>query len=291
MKKVWRKLQFLAVGLAVICIFNSLYLSTNAKCEIQREEIVLAKSKSSTKSIIQYAKANQKTYEALEYAWSLLQNYAVGSNYLSDPYVTGSDGYYSYEGHILTAEQYAELNGVALSVTEGLTTDYEKIEAIMKYVAQNLYYDMDYYYGKTASTYVHPYDVWTSKISVCAGYARLVRTFLISIGIPCIDIYGNNHEYNAAYDRQNGKWIFVDATWACGNQYSAKKGKVSGSYKGEFFDPSIDFISKLKNHEVYNLYDLTMEDGSYWLSTDRSDWNNTDKWTITLQPHSGRQVK
>lgn len=294
MNSIGKMIKLWALCLTVVFSTNAVGIETNAdvtESKIAREHISYAKGKSSTKSIVQYTKANQQTYDAQAYAWSLLNTYAQGSNYLNDPYVTGSDGYYSYEGHLLTTEQYAELNGVALSVTEGLATDYEKIEAIMKYVAQNLYYDMDYYNGKSASTYVHPYDVWTSKVSVCAGYARLVRTFLISIGIPCMDIYGNNHEYNAAYDRQNGKWIFVDATWACGNQYTAQKGKVAGKYKSGFFDPGIDVISTLKNHEVYNLYDLSMEGGASWLSTDRSDWSDTDKWVLALQPHAGRQTK
>lgn len=294
MQSIGKMVKLWALCLTVVVAANTVEIQTNAdvsESRIAREHIAYAKTKSSSKSIVQYTKVNQQTHDALQYAWDLLNTYAVGSNYLNDPYVSGSDGYYSYEGHMLTTEQYAELSGVAQSITEGLSTDYEKIETVMKYVANNLYYDMDYYNGKTASTDVHPYDVWTSKISVCAGYARLVRTFLISLGIPCMDIYGDNHEYNAAYDRQNGKWIFVDATWACGNQYSAKKGKVAGKYKSGFFDSDIDFISTLKNHEVYNLYDLSMEGGASWLSTDRSNWSDIGKWVIALQTHAGRQTK
>ena len=47
---------------------------------------------------------------------------------------------------------------------------------------------------------------------MCSGYAKLMRTLCISIGIPCMDLEGHAHEYNAVYDSENAKWIFVDAT-------------------------------------------------------------------------------
>ena len=58
---------------------------------------------------------------------------------------------------------------------------------------------------------------------MCSGYASLMRTLCISIGIPCMDLEGHAHEYNAVYDSENAKWIFVDATWCSSNSYTVDK--------------------------------------------------------------------
>lgn len=235
---------------------------------------------------------NPEKRKAQKHAWELIESYAIADQYMNDPYVTGSDGYYDYSNFQLNIHQYEELKTLSDRICINAVTDYQRIEAIQRYVAENIFYDLDFYYGKSSKTNIHPYEVWQNKVSVCAGYARLVRTLLIMQDIPCMDIYGENHEYNIAYDKQLDRWIFIDATWSSGNQYSSELGYVKGYYRDFLFDADLEVISRLRNHEIYNLYDLNVngEEG-YWLYTDREDWTNMRKWYLSKQKHAGRQMQ
>ena len=74
------------------------------------------------------------------------------------------------------------------------------------------------------------YEVYKEKRTVCDGYERLVRVLCLSLGIPCMRLLGDNHTYNAIYDLEDERWIFADATWCSGNNYTEDKVKVPGEY-------------------------------------------------------------
>ena len=152
-------------------------------------------------SVVKYAgNASEDQIAAEQKAWNLINKYADPDYYLTDP-----------KRDTMTDSQYEELRQEALKVVNGCTTQYEKIKAITAFVADRTYYDcMNYDEGD--QLFIDPYEVYIQKRTVCSGYARLMRTLLISIGIPCADLYGDDHEYNAVYDSDNQKWIFADAT-------------------------------------------------------------------------------
>ncbi len=224
--------------------------------------------------------ADDNTIAAYEKAWELVETYS-DSTYLYDPYKNQ-----------LTDEQYEELHGVALEVTAGCKTQYDKIEAINRYIAERTYYDYKYYYGVSDQIYVNPYDVWYYKRSVCAGYARLMRTMLTSIGIPCMNVYGENHEYNLCYDSDNDRWVFADSTWCSGNDYTKDGEWVSGSYNSIFFDTDIEYLASVNAHEMYNpgLFLASPSDNVYYsLNTgvdgffaEGVDWTDMDNWSLDL---------
>ncbi|MBQ8401635.1 MAG: S-layer homology domain-containing protein, partial [Clostridia bacterium] len=147
------------------------------------------------------------------------------------------------------------------------TDDYRKLLLIHRWVAENLYYDNDYYTGKTTSTPLEPAEVLAAGYSVCQGYAGLVQALCQAQGIPCMilttwgagagtdgfisaedDPYITeaNHAHAAAW--VNGRWVHMDTTWDSPNRYEngvKTKGTGSGIL---YFDADMRFFSR--NHKI-----------------------------------------
>ena len=195
--------------------------------------------------------ACEEQIAAEQKAWTLINKYADPDYFLTDP-----------ERNAITDAQFEELRQAALQAVAGCTTQYEKIKAIMAFVADRTYYDYYAYYNNKPS-YWSPYEVYEQKRAMCSGYASLMRTLCISIGIPCMDLEGHAHEYNAVYDSENGKWIFADATWCSRNSYSVDKEWEYQGYSDRYFDLSPEEIAELSNHQIYRV-DGLLKDGLYY---------------------------
>ena len=195
--------------------------------------------------------ASEEQIAAEQKAWTLINKYADPDYFLTDP-----------ERNAITDAQFEELRQAALQAVAGCTTQYEKIKAIMAFVADRTYYDYYAYYNNKPS-YWSPYEVYEQKRAMCSGYASLMRTLCISIGIPCMDLEGHAHEYNAVYDSENGKWIFADATWCSRNSYSVDKEWEYQGYSDGYFDLSPEEIAELSNHKIYRV-DGLLKDGLYY---------------------------
>lgn len=195
--------------------------------------------------------ASEEQIAAEQKAWTLINKYADPDYFLTDP-----------ERNAITDAQFEELRQAALQAVAGCTTQYEKIKAIMAFVADRTYYDYYAYYNNKPS-YWSPYEVYEQKRAMCSGYASLMRTLCISIGIPCMDLEGYAHEYNAVYDSENGKWIFADATWCSRNSYSVDKEWEYQGYSDGYFDLSPEEIAELSNHQIYRV-DGLLKDGLYY---------------------------
>lgn len=195
--------------------------------------------------------ASEEQIAAEQKAWTLINKYADPDYFLTDP-----------ERNAITDAQFEELRQAALQAVAGCTTQYEKIKAIMAFVADRTYYDYYAYYNNKPS-YWSPYEVYEQKRAMCSGYASLMRTLCISIGIPCMDLEGHAHEYNAVYDSENGKWVFADATWCSRNSYSVDKEWEYQGYSDGYFDLSPEEIAELSNHQIYRV-DGLLKDGLYY---------------------------
>lgn len=195
--------------------------------------------------------ASEEQIAAEQKAWTLINKYADPDYFLTDP-----------ERNAITDAQFEELRQATLQAVAGCTTQYEKIKAIMAFVADRTYYDYYAYYNNKPS-YWSPYEVYEQKRAMCSGYASLMRTLCISIGIPCMDLEGHAHEYNAVYDSENGKWIFADATWCSRNSYSVDKEWEYQGYSDGYFDLSPEEIAELSNHQIYRV-DGLLKDGLYY---------------------------
>ena len=228
------------------------------------------------------ADADEAAIAAQQKAWEIINTYADPAYFLND-----------INRDSMTDEQYEELRQVALTVTQDCNTQYERIKEIVGYVAGTLYYDRYTLY--TYSTYavaIKPYEVYTQKRTICEGYANLVETLCISIGIPCMTLYGYNHAYNAVYDSEQQKWIFADAT-ACSLRWynTSEDREIYGEredygYDFKFFDLTPEEIAKTANHEVYYIDGLL--DGSnntlyYTMNAQNlKDWTQTEEWYLQI---------
>ena len=220
--------------------------------------------------------ASEEQIAAEQKAWTLINKYADPDYFLTDP-----------ERNAITDAQFEELRQAALQAVAGCTTQYEKIKAIMAFVADRTYYDYYAYYNNKPS-YWSPYEVYEQKRAMCSGYAELMRTLCISIGIPCMDLEGHAHEYNAVYDSENGKWIFADATWCSSNSYTVDKEWEYHGYSYRCFDLTPEEIAELSSHQIYRI-DGLLKDGLYY-SLISSKWLRGD-WYFELAAVKNKNIR
>lgn len=220
--------------------------------------------------------ASEEQIAAEQKAWTLINKYADPDYFLTDP-----------ERNAITDAQFEELRQAALQAVVGCTTQYEKIKAIMAFVADRIYYDYYAYYNNKPS-YWSPYEVYEQKRAMCSGYAKLMRTLCISIGIPCMDLEGHAHEYNAVYDSENAKWIFVDATWCSSNSYTVDKEWEYHGYSYRCFDLTPEEIAELSSHQIYRI-DGLLKDGLYY-SLIPSKWLRGD-WYFELAAVKNKNIR
>lgn len=220
--------------------------------------------------------ASEEQIAAEQKAWTLINKYADPDYFLTDP-----------ERNAITDAQFEELRQAALQAVAECTTQYEKIKAIMAFVADRTYYDYYAYYNNKPS-YWSPYEVYEQKRAMCSGYAKLMRTLCISIGIPCMDLEGHAHEYNAVYDSENAKWIFADATWCSSNSYTVDKEWEYHGYSYRCFDLTPEEIAELSSHQIYRI-DGLLKGGLYY-SLIPSKWLRGD-WYFELAAVKNKNIR
>ena len=128
-------------------------------------------------------------------------------------------------------------------ITAGLSGDYEKAQAIHRWVAENVVYDYEYFRGQKEHTYLSSEDVLEHKLAVCSGYANLTRALLQAQGIPAVYVHGtaggDGHAWNAAYI--DGRWVWIDSTWG-------RPGN-GAFYDPRYFDAGDFFLAR--THEAF----------------------------------------
>ena len=152
----------------------------------------------------------------------------------------------SYNAQPSDIEAFAALNAKAVEVTAGLSSDREKAEAINRWVAENVYYDYDYYIHHTKGypSYA-PHVVFETGIAVCEGYARLMDAMLRAVGIPSRLVCGSTYENEGDFEKRStnhewlevyfdGQWNMCDPTWDSANRYEYGQ-KVNGAYREDYF--------------------------------------------------------
>ncbi len=142
----------------------------------------------------------------------------------------------------------------ALEITASCATDYERIYAVMKYLAQNICYDLDYYtYG------AYPYsmlnlsarEVLENESTVCAGYAGTTATMLQLLGIPCVIADSPDHAWNIAWDGE--RWIMLDVTWISNSSMRYGVLNKRPGLNLDWFDFSLEEANEDENHLINGL--------------------------------------
>lgn len=152
------------------------------------------------------------------------------------------------------------VKALASEITKGCGSDYEKLQAIHDWVAGNIYYDKDFFNGKTKTTNIDTMSVLKNRYAVCSGYSNLIKDLAAASGIPCRQVVGfalgittkggwenvdpaktiPNHVWNEAY--VDGRWVIIDATWDSGNKYEGGK-LTAGEVSRLYFDTTVQFLS------------------------------------------------
>lgn len=165
-----------------------------------------------------------------------------------------------------TQEFITAITDLAEEITGGIGDDYEKVQAIHDWVAEEIYYDKDYLHGKTSKTNINSIAVLNNKYAVCSGYANLTNDLLAAAGIPSRQVIGYalgitstggwedfnlreiepNHVWNEVY--VDGRWIIVDTTWDSSNNYEGKKFTKGEGVSQLYFDVTVPFFSN--THKV-----------------------------------------
>ncbi len=156
---------------------------------------------------------------------------------------------------------FKTIKALAGEITNGISADYDKAQAIHDWVADNIYYDVAFLENKTDETNINSIDVLNRKYAVCSGYSNLMKDLLTAAEIPNRQIIGYalgiseeehwdeldikklepNHIWNEAY--VDGRWIIIDATWDSPNRYKSGKFVDGGSVSQLYFDVTVPFLS------------------------------------------------
>lgn len=176
-------------------------------------------------------------------------------------------------------EKYKPIKDLAISLTEGLSTDTEKAKAIFDWIVENITYD-------EAAMYYSVEKVFEERIAVCAGYAGLLHDMLAAVEIPSIYTAGISYfgtectvqdilddEENYKYRGNGHGWLiclldgealFCDATWGnfafTAEEFTAEllaTTRMNGlSVIPEDFDPALyESLLYYDEGEVYYLND------------------------------------
>jgi hypothetical protein len=153
---------------------------------------------------------------------------------------------------------FEKIRNLAVNITAGVSSDYEKVFAISNWISDNIYYDYDYLFKKIP-TYADPLSVIENKRAVCAGYAILLDSLAKSIGIPSQIVSGHalgitsdsplfedsdkieaNHSWNEVY--VDNRWVIIDSTWNSQNKYQDGKFERNDSLY-TYFDSTLEFLT------------------------------------------------
>ncbi len=149
------------------------------------------------------------------------------------------------------------------AICAGVDSDYDKARAIFRWVAGNVAYDYEHFYGRKAAVSNTAEEVLESRLAVCAGYTRLTQALLQAQGIPALYVSGvstngvanprgsTGHAWNLAF--VEGRWVTIDATWG----RASAEDKVTGELKDgggiideQWFDPKELFFSQSHTAQV-----------------------------------------
>ena len=164
---------------------------------------------------------------------------------------------------------FDEITTLSNKICKGIKKDYDKLRAIERWVAANIYYDYPAYdQGVPAETLSLKY-ILENHSTVCGGYSNMVSALCAVQGIKCWNVHGsvltgNNsfahgdggvyHEWNFA--EINGRIIWADACWEsyCKLQRDGRYDNGGIGYK--YFDIGEEYfaVNHRANYAEYRDY-------------------------------------
>lgn len=212
----------------------------------------------------------------------------------------------------LTKSQQKTIAEFTQKVVGGETDSYKQLLKIHDYLCNTLYYDIPYNdasqatkreMAKSGRVTLNPYDLVKSMESgaktrtVCNGFSALYAAMTRSLGIPCRTARGTalripgmswenmsaaklnagTHVWNEAY--VNGRWVFVDTTKDCPNDFT-----TGGQYKrlADKLVKRCGFDASIQSVGVYTLYTSYREEENT-LPTPKLTSASSKKCRVTLR--------
>lgn len=136
-------------------------------------------------------------------------------------------------------------------------TDYDKVEAIAYYVAENIYYNQVAADDSVTAETISLENVLGTKTATCAGYSNLFSALCNMQDIYCVNLRGGtfseyimsdhlmnapiNHEWNAVLI--DNEWIFVDTTWLSNNKYTENGYEKASDFDEPYLVMSLEKMS------------------------------------------------
>lgn len=123
-------------------------------------------------------------------------------------------------------DKFASYENLAVYLANQFDDEVSKVRSIYTWIALNIQYDQNALLIGNASSQ-NTLEVWSSRIAVCEGYAKLFQEMCAKIGIESRIVKGYvkdfageemrfpNHAWNSV--KINGKWELLDVTWASVN--------------------------------------------------------------------------
>lgn len=186
-----------------------------------------------------------------------------------------SDGWLNPLGCISSVE--SEVQTLSDSIVKNEEDDYKKTWLIYEWVTENIYYDLDEYYGRVQPVKYTASKVIENKRGVCSGYSEILKALLHAQKIPAIVVeayalgsgtdgnpfsseYKNATKSNHAFVEAfvDGRWIILDPSWDSNNKYEMGSYMTVPPYGYRYFDISPELFAM--NHKILSVPFASDED-------------------------------
>ena len=195
---------------------------------------------------------------------------------------------HGYKPNVITGSRadsiYQKAKEVLRNIVSDDMTDYEKVEAIYRYLVMNIQYD----HNVLADGKPYPWQYYDSYFmegvfnhqkAVCDGIAKSLVLLCNIEGIPCVEVSGNHHAWCEV--KVKNRWYVIDATMGNlgidGTNYTvmdysefltSKATKVSKGYDSKEFSnikclqdfPYFEYTTFTYKSKDYDLYIETADE-------------------------------
>lgn len=145
-----------------------------------------------------------------------------------------------------------EIAYLADYIAGDIKDEYKKLEAIAKWVSDNIYYDRDARENSVTQSEICIKNVLKSRKTVCVGYSALFSALCEAQGLYVVNVKGTvtsdtvdysdladgpvNHEWCAALI--DDRWIWVDCVWNSNLKFKNNEFTSLGANTEMYFDVS-----------------------------------------------------
>ncbi|XP_042594589.1 kyphoscoliosis peptidase-like [Cyprinus carpio] len=178
------------------------------------------------------------------------------------------DTYAINAGRELRIKKIFSVQAITQTITEGASSDLDKLRAIWIWLCHYIEYDVKGYLGLSKMVY-SPEQVILTGRAVCSGYSSVCLQMCREAGIECREVSGHgkgagyrpgqsyrniesNHSWNAVC--LDGQWYLLDACWGAGNVDLDNRAFIK-RYKEYYFltDPENFIDSHFPEKEEWQL--------------------------------------